>query len=106
MVGEFEGGGVPFEGGHGEAAGDPAEEDGFGEGTGVAEVGGGLALAAAGGDELAPVIGAFDLGHLVVFELFDGEELRARDVGEDHDAFGADEDGALAGDFLGVADLR
>ncbi len=26
-------------------------------------------------------------------------------MGEDHDAFGADEDGALAGDFLGVADL-
>ena len=105
VVGEFEGGGVPFEGGHGEAAGDAAEEDGFSEGTGVAEVSGGLAFAAAGGDELTPVIGTFNVRELVVFELFDGEELRAGDLGEDHDTFGADEDGSLAGNFLRVTDL-
>ena len=100
FVGELEFVGVPFEVLAGEAGGDSAEQDGFGEGACVVEVGGGGAVAAAGFDEGVPVIDFVEFGVLEAVEIFFRVESRFANVWEEHDAFGSDKDGALAGDVF------
>ena len=96
----FEGqlGRVPVEVGLREAGRDAAEEHRFRERAGVPEMCGRLAGAT---DDcfgpIGPMVGAGDVGQLVVGELHFGEELRGRDVRDEQDAFGANDNRTLVG---------
>ena len=81
----------------GESRRNPAEQDGFGQRTGVIEIRRGLTFAARGVDERLPVVHAADFGPLVflvfVFRQQDGFPY----VRNDHVTLGAKQHGALSG---------
>ncbi len=99
-VGERQLGGVPIQRGVGEPAGDASEKNRLGQGTGVVEGGGGFAFATDGVDEFLPVVPAFDHFHFEVTELGFRQEGREGDVGDHHDAVGAEENGTLVGEGM------
>ncbi len=72
-VGDFEIFGVPFEFLIGEVCREAAEEYGFGERSGVVEVGAGFVVTLASVDELRPVVVAFDFRIIEIDILCFGE---------------------------------
>lgn len=100
FVGKLQFVGVPFEFFSGETGGYAAEEDGFGEGACIVEVGGGGAVAATGFDEGVPVVDFVEFGMFETIEILFWIKSRLTNVREEHNAFGSDKDGALAGDLF------
>src|SRR5207244_4144476 len=90
---EAEPGAVPFESGFWKARGHTAEQDGFGQWSGVVEAGRGPALASASLDEFSPMIAGWNFGILEIFELLVGIKQRAADMRQHERSLGADKNG-------------
>ena len=88
---------VPFQRGVRETRGNVAQQYGFGERTGVGKVGRGFVVAPARFDELFPMLEPVDVREFEIRELRLGEQLRQADVGQQHHACRADEEGAGVG---------